>query len=199
MVDLGFAEILNIDIGCYGEKHPVLAYRYHNLVNSYLYIGDHHAAMRNLKIAYKIRRKYFELDHPNIGILFLKYGYVLIVRNKLLEGKKWILRSLNIDEQFYKNSFHIELEPALNQLKSIQMKLVKKPLNQKSRDMVHLKQMCREGRKYVRWSLKINYSDEKVARLNFFQRTERDILKGKIHSHSVQEQAINMFIEFKKN
>lgn len=190
---------LNIDIGYYGDKHPVLAYRYDNLVNSYLSIGDHRAAMRNLKVAYKIRRKYFELDHPKIGILFLKYGYVLIARNKLEEGRKWVLRSLNIDEQFYKDSFHIELEPALNQLTSIQMKLVKKLIDQESRDLDHLKQMCREGEKYVRRSLKINYLGEKVALLNFFQRTERDIRKGKIHSHSAQKQAINMYIEFKKN
>lgn len=194
---LALQKSLKIDIDYYGDKHPVLAYRYDNLFNSYLYIGDHRMAMRNLKIAYKIRRKYFELDHPSIGILFLKYGYLLIARNKLEEGKKWVLRSLNIDEQFYKDSLHIELEPALNQLTSIQMKLVKKLLGQESRDIGHLKQMCKEGGKYVRRSLKINYSDEKVTRLNYFQRTERDIRKGKIHSHSVQKQAVNMFIEFK--
>lgn len=190
---------LNIDIGYYGEKHPVLAYRYDNLVNAYLSIKDHHAAMQNLKIAYKIRRKYFKLDHPSIGILFLKYGYVLLEKNKLEVGKGWILRSLNIDEQFYKDYFHIELEPALDSLISIQIKLVNKLLYQECRDIGLLKQMCREGEKYVRRSLKIHYSGEKIARLNFFQRIERDIRKGNIHSHSIQKKVANVFIEFKED
>ncbi|SDM42343.1 NB-ARC domain-containing protein [Paenibacillus sp. OK060] len=177
---LSLHKSLNIDKKFLGEKHPVLAYRYQNLADAYSVNGFHHKAIENYKIAYKIRRKYFDLDHPDIGILFLKYGRVLVERKKYEEGKQWIFRSLRIDEVFFKDHFHPELETALETLAYIQIITVVKLLDQNNRDIEYIKKMCKEGEKYITRALKIKYSEEKIARLEDFKIILKEIRKGRI-------------------
>ncbi|MGG4128094.1 tetratricopeptide repeat protein [Paenibacillus illinoisensis] len=179
---LSLKKSLDIDFKFLGDKHPVLAYRYQNLADAYLKNGLHRKALKNYKTAYKIRRKYFDLDHPDIGVLFLKYGCLLVERKRYVEGKQWILRSLRIDELFFKEHFHPELEPALDTLADINIKLVDNLLYQKDIDIEYIKKLCKEGEKYITRALKIKYSQDKIARLEGFRFILKEIYKDRIKS-----------------
>ncbi|MGG4402030.1 tetratricopeptide repeat protein [Paenibacillus amylolyticus] len=180
---LSLQKSLDIDMRFFGDKHPVLAYRYQNLADAYLRSGFHCKALQNYKMAYKIRRKYFDLDHPDIGILFLKYGYVLLERKRYAEGKEWILRSLRVDELFFKDPLHPQLEPALETLAYIQINLVNNLLNQSNRDIQQIRLLCKQGEKYIVRALKIKYSEEKITCLEEFKKILKAIHKGRIKSN----------------